>query len=166
MKYTNEFMARLYASYWGCLTTYVDDEGTPCRVDAKTLDFAIQENFANGKLVLTPLSKITAMDRLVVAKIITGNNIATEGKVSGNTYTYFVDCSKSIDAGIHVNLKFSDFVGRIAQSEGWLAGFFGPAVLDYLRMRGYLTEYTGVNGTERITIWDLVDAGLAITKSE
>lgn len=66
MNINNEQLAKIWAAYWGCATTYRDDEGNACKVNAITMDFMIREDVKTGKLALTPLSKISDEDKLAI----------------------------------------------------------------------------------------------------
>lgn len=125
----------------------------------EVVESGVEIDIKDGRLLLIPLSKITDEDAIEVAKIITGNNICQIVEKRKGSILFYVDSSSSLDEGLQIELKFTDYVGRIAQYAQYQSTclFFYQRVVDFLRSRGYDCGYGEIPS--------LIEAGIAIDKT-
>lgn len=122
--------------------------------DGNVYESACYELHGKAKLILTPLSEITDKDAIEVARLIRPANnykVIRHGK-----HIYYVDVTELSFAALNVNIFFLN--GKITPTfNKEPTGECTRDAVDYLRSRGYMLPYMGI---------DLYEAGIAIKPSD
>ena len=140
MNYSNEFLERVFAAYWGVDCRYKNEFGTfEPKVDRQFFGNNKLGNDYKIQLLLTPLSQISDEDAIEVARIL------------GLSYNNDPESECYYDLG-----------GLIADltsnSEDYIKMHFNGSgiLIDHLRSRGYDCGYGEIPS--------LIEAGIAIEK--
>lgn len=167
--YSNEFLAGLYAAYYGCKVV-INDEILDKRLyslDIEECESALLTNTVEAKPALRPLSQITDEDAIAVANMLIYENSVLGNRTRYVGYSAFVF---STFKGDQHKIEFSDRsfdIDIYIKSDGdWcrVDTYTSNALLsaiDFLRSKGYNLPYSGWNNGEFITV-DPIEAGLAI----